>query len=79
MWGLPGGGSMQVMVLEALIGSSALERRLETRELKPDDVPHALRDLQAGVVKRSPLAIPIDQPYDLAPLLRYYLGNFAST
>ena len=69
----------QVMVLEALIGSAAVERRLESGELKPDDVPPALRDLQAGVVKRSPLAIPIDQPYDLGPLLRYYLGNFASS
>jgi histidine ammonia-lyase len=67
----------QVMVLEALIGSSAIERRLGAGELKPDDVPPALRGLQAGVVKRSPLAIPIDQPYDLAPLVRYYLGNFA--
>jgi len=68
----------QVMVLEALIGSAAIQRRLESGELKFDDVPPALRDLQAGVVKRSPLAVAIDQHYDLAPLLQYYVRGFAS-
>jgi len=67
----------QVMTLEALIGSAALERRLQNGDLKQDDVPPALRDLHAGIVKRSPLAIPVDQQYDLAPLLAFYIGQFS--
>jgi histidine ammonia-lyase len=68
----------QVMTLEALIGSSAIERRIESKELAEEDVPSALRDLQAGIVKRSPLAIPVDEQYDLAPLLRYYIAHASS-
>ena len=68
----------QVMTLEALIGSSALERRVQKGDLKDDDIPHALRDLHAGIVKRSPLEIPVDQQYDLAPLLAYYKGQYSS-
>ena len=54
----------QVMTLEALIGSVAIERRVEWAQLSKNNIPPALRDLQAGVVKGSPLAIPTDQPFD---------------
>jgi len=62
-----------------LIGSAALQRRLENGELKDNDVPSALRDLHSGIVKRSPLVIRVDQQYDLAPLLAYYVDRFSST
>jgi hypothetical protein len=68
----------QVMTLEALIGSFALERRIQNGDLTEDDVPEALRDLHAGIVKRSPLVIPVDQQYDLAPLLAFYIDRFTS-
>ena len=73
------GHAEQVMTLEALIGSVAIERRVESGQLTKNNIPPALRALQAGVVKRSPLAIPTDQQYNLAPLLNYYVGDFATT
>jgi histidine ammonia-lyase len=45
----------EVMTLEALIGSTAIQRRLDKKELTNGDVPPALRDLHADIVKRSPL------------------------
>lgn len=65
--------------LESLIGSVALQRRVDSGALKADDVPPRLRDLQAGIIKRSPFAIPIDQQYDLAPLLRFSWTQLAGT
>ena len=66
----------QVTTLEALIGAVALQRRVTSGDLTKNDIPPALRALQAGIIKRSPLAIPIDKQYDLAPLLTYYRSQF---
>ncbi|HEV8155904.1 MAG TPA: aromatic amino acid lyase [Gaiellales bacterium] len=66
----------QVTTLEALIGAVAVQRRIASGELTKNDVPPALRALQAGIVKRSPLAIPIDKQYNLASLLTYYRSQF---
>jgi histidine ammonia-lyase len=65
----------KISTLEALIGSVAIERRVESGTLTADDVPAALRDTQLNVIKRSPLAIPVDQQYDLAPLIEYYVSQ----
>jgi histidine ammonia-lyase len=66
----------KVSTLEALIGSVAIERRVRSGELTIDDIPPALRQVQSGIIQRSPLAIPIDQQYDLAPLFGYYAARF---
>ena len=65
-----------VSTLEALIGSVAIERRVRSGALAIGDVPAALRDVQRDVIQRSPLALPVDRPYDLAPLLEHYLARF---
>jgi histidine ammonia-lyase len=66
----------KVMTLEALIGAVAVERRVSAGELQQADLPANLRGLQAGIVERSPLEIPVDEPYDLAPLLDFYVNQF---
>ena len=66
----------KVSTLEALIGSVAIERRVRSGELTIDDIPPALRQVQSDIIQRSPLAIPIDQQYDLAPLFDYYAARF---
>ena len=66
----------KVSTLEALIGSVAIERRVRSGELTIDDIPPALRQIQSDIIQRSPLAIPIDQQYDLAPLFDYYAARF---
>jgi histidine ammonia-lyase len=66
----------KLSTLEALIGSVAIERRVRSGALTIGDVPAALRDVQRDVIQRSPLALPVDRPYDLAPLLEHYLARF---
>jgi hypothetical protein len=66
----------KVSALEALIGSVAIERRVRSGALVAGDIPVALRDVQRDIIQRSPLAIPADQQYDLAPLLDYYASRF---
>lgn len=66
----------KVSTLEALIGSVAIERRLRSGALAAADIPAPLREVQRGVIQRSPLAIPVDQQYDLAPLFDYYEARF---
>ena len=66
----------KLSTLEALIGSVAIERRMRSGALAVGDLSAALRDVQREVIQRSPLALPVDQPYDLAPLLEHYLARF---
>ena len=66
----------KVMTLEALIGSFAIERRIQQGELTADDIPPALSDVHANVIERSSFYMPVDQTYDLAPLFDYYLTHF---
>jgi histidine ammonia-lyase len=63
--------------LEALIGSVAIERRVRSGALSVDDIPAALREVQSNMIQRSPLAIPIDKQYELAPLVEYYISQFS--
>jgi histidine ammonia-lyase len=65
----------KISTLEALIGSVAIERRVRSGALTVDDVPAALREVQLNLIKRSPLAIPVDEQYDLAPLFDYYVSQ----
>jgi len=66
----------KISALEALIGSVAIERRVRSGALKADDVPTALREVQTNLIHRSPLVIPIDKQYDLAPLFDFYRAQF---
>jgi len=63
--------------LEALIGSVAIERRVRSGALSADGIPAALREVQSNMIQRSPLAIPIDKQYELAPLVEYYVSQFS--
>jgi histidine ammonia-lyase len=66
----------KVGTIEALIGSFALQRRVQSGKLSTDDIPPALRDVHRNIIKRSPMHVAIDRPYNLAPLLAYYVGRF---
>jgi hypothetical protein len=44
--------------------------------LTGDDIPAALREVQSNIIQRSPLVIPVDHQYDLAPLFKYYVSQF---
>lgn len=66
----------KVSTLEALIGSVAIERRVRSGALTINDIPSPLRDVQRNMIQRSPLAIPVDEQYVLAPLFDYYEGQF---
>jgi histidine ammonia-lyase len=66
----------KVGTIEALIGSFALERRVQSGKLTMDDIPPALRDVHRNIIKRSPMRLAVDRQYDLAPLLEYYVGHF---
>ncbi len=66
----------RITALEALIASVAIERRLRSGALLPGDIPAALREVQKGVIDRSPLVLPIDQQYTLAPLFDFYISRF---
>jgi hypothetical protein len=55
---------------------NAIERRLRSGALTIDDIPAPLREVQSNVIRRSPLAIPVDEQYDLAPLFVYYKAQF---
>jgi hypothetical protein len=66
----------KVSTLEALIGSVAIERRVRSGALTMDDIPAPLREVQSNVIQRSPLAIPVEAQYYLAPLFDYYGSRF---
>jgi histidine ammonia-lyase len=66
----------KVSTLEALIGSVAIERRVKSGALAVADIPAPLREVQSNVIQRSPLTIPVDKQYDLAPLFDYYEKRF---
>ena len=66
----------KVGTIEALIGSFALERRVQSGKLTANDIPPALRDVHRNIIKRSPMRLAVDRQYDLAPLLEYYVGQF---
>jgi histidine ammonia-lyase len=66
----------KVSTLEALIGSVAIERRVRSGALTAADIPAPMRAIQSGIIERSPLPMPVDARYDLAPLFDYYRSNF---
>jgi hypothetical protein len=49
---------------------------VQSGKLSTDDIPPALRDVHRNIIKRSPMHVAIDRPYNLAPLLAYYVGRF---
>jgi histidine ammonia-lyase len=65
----------KISALEALIGSVAIERRIRSGALSVADIPGAIRDVQSRIIQHSPLAIAVDQQYDLAPLFEYYVSE----
>ena len=66
----------KIVTIEALVGSFALMRRVESGELKNTDVPESLRDVYQQIVQRSPQKVDADAPYVLAPLLDYFLNVY---
>lgn len=66
----------KIVTIEALIGSFALERRLQSGQLTEKDIPEPLRTLQREIIKRSPMQIPVDAQYSLAPLLKYFIEEY---
>ena len=69
--------SLEKMVtIEALIGSFALQRRIELGQLTENDVPPSLRAVLKEIIKRSPMQIPPDEQYSLGPLLKYFIQEY---
>jgi histidine ammonia-lyase len=66
----------KIVTIEALIGSFALERRLQSGELTDKDIPAPLRIVQREIIKRSPMQISADEQYSLAPLLKYFIEEY---
>ncbi len=66
----------KMIAIEALIGAFAIERRLQSGELAATDIPAALRTVQREIIKRSPMQIPVDEQYSLAPLLKYFIKEY---
>jgi len=66
----------KIITIEALIGSFAIERRLQSGELTEEDIPEPLRIVQRNIIKRSSMQIPIDEVYSFAPLLKYFLEEY---
>ncbi len=66
----------KMVTLEALIGSFAIERRLQTGELTQNDIPLPLRTVQKAIMLLSPLHTGVENQYSLAPLLKYFIGEY---
>lgn len=66
----------KIITIEAMVGSFAIMRRLESGELKKEDLPKPLRDVYQQIVKRSPLKLKIDESYTFAPLLDYFINSY---
>lgn len=66
----------KVSALEALIGSVAIELRIRSGALTANEIPSALREVQSDMIKHSPLVLPIDKQYNLAPLFKYYTSRY---
>ena len=65
----------KIVTLEALVGSYAVDRRIESGELKIEDLPKPLRSTFQNVMARSPKSLQLDEQYTLEPLLRDFLGE----
>jgi histidine ammonia-lyase len=66
----------KIITIEALIGSFALERRLQSGELTEKDVPPLLRTVQKEIIQRSPMKIAVYAQYSFAPLLKYFIEEY---
>ena len=66
----------KMVPLEALIGSFAIERRLQSGELAPDDIPPPRRTVQKAIMLLSPLHAGVESQYALASLLKYFIGEY---
>ena len=65
----------KIVTLEALVGSYAVDRRIESGELKIEDLPKPLRSTFQNVMARSPKSLQLDEQYTLEPLLKDFLGE----
>lgn len=68
--------SEKVVTIEALIGSFALERRIQKGQLTRKDVPVHVRDVHDEVIRHSPMNIAVDQQYSLGPLLEFFVMDY---
>jgi histidine ammonia-lyase len=66
----------KIVTIEALIGSFALERRLQAGTLKEKDVAPLLRTVQKEIIQRSPMQIPVDAQYSFAALIKYFIEEY---
>ena len=66
----------KMVTLEALIGSFAIERRRQSGELTETDIPLPLRPVQKEIMRFSPMYTAVESQYSLAPLLKYFIGEY---
>jgi histidine ammonia-lyase len=66
----------KIVTIEALVGSFALERRIQSGELTEKDIPVPLRIVQREIIQRSPMQIAVEEQYSFAPLLKYFIEEY---
>ncbi len=66
----------KIVTIEALVGSFALERRIQSGELTEKDIPAPLRIVQREIIQRSPMQIAVEEQYSFAPLLEYFIEEY---
>ncbi len=66
----------KIITIEALVGSFAIMRRIESGEMSIDNVPKPLREVYKQVMVRSPQKLKVDASFTLAPLLEYFINTY---
>ena len=66
----------KIITVEALVGSFAIMRRIESGQLSIDNVPEPLREVYKQVIERSPKKIKVDASFTFAPLLEYFIITY---
>ena len=66
----------KIITIEALVGSFAIMRRIESGEMTIDNVPEPLREVYRQVMARSPQKLKVDAPFTFAPLVDYFINTY---
>ena len=66
----------KIITIEALVGSFAIMRRIESGELSINDVPKPLREVYTQVIARSPQKLKVDESFTFGPLLEYFINTY---
>ena len=66
----------KIITIEALVGSFAIMRRIESGEMSIDNLPEPLREVYKQIIARSPQKLKVDASFTFAPLLDYFINTY---